>query len=317
MRPSFNEAVVPLQEHTAMSAQGPSNPLGDRPRMAEALASLKEGLRETADPLYDGWKLRPRTPGSANPQASPVQNAAPPSRADEDSASAPLDDAGETIEITMGGPDETPSDDTANARRRSGDDAEPETPRVGDRPGDGLSTQVPLIEGLIEDAAPTVERRSSVQADTVRVRIIRYQPFPKWALVAVAALVVFAVCVIALRASFPRESTHASRSVLASEVPTKVSAATAGRTGFSAARATVAPLPPTVPAPSRSAARSAAITDHAPAAPPSPREAPPRPTAAIVSPPAVAPSPPPASKTPSSAPRRRPAGHDFFRDPGF
>jgi len=302
-----------------MSAQGPSNPLGDRPRMAEALASLKEGLRDTADPLYDGWKLRPRTPGSANPQASAVPDPAFASSADEESESDPLGDAGETIEVTLGEPDETPSDDTANARRRPDEDAEPNTPRLGDWQGEDLSTQVPLIEGLIEDG-PTVERRrSSVQTDTVRVRIIRYQPFPKWALVAVAALVVFAVCVIALRASFPRESSHASRSVLASEVPSKVSAASADRAGLSAKRATVAPLPPTVQAPSRSAPRSvsSAIGDNAPPAAPSPREATPRPTAAIVSPPAVAPSPPPVNKTPTSAPRRRPGGHDFFRDPGF
>jgi hypothetical protein len=286
--------------------------------MAEALASLKEGLRETADPLYDGWKLRPRTPGSANPQASALPDAAPPSNGDEGSESDPLGDAGETIDVTLGEPDETPSDDTANARRRPDDeDLEPNTPRVGDWQGEGLSTQVPLIEGLIEDG-PTVERRRpSVQTDTVRVRIIRYQPFPKWALIAVAALVVFAVCVIALRASFPRESTHASRSVLASEVPSKVSGASADRAGLSAKRSTVAPSPPAVP--SRSAARSAssAIGDNAPPAAPSPREATSRPTSAIVSPPAAAPSPPPANKTPAPAPKRRPVGHDFFRDPGF
>jgi hypothetical protein len=41
-----------------VSSGNPGDGLTDRPKMAEALASLKEGLSETDDPLYDGWKLR-------------------------------------------------------------------------------------------------------------------------------------------------------------------------------------------------------------------------------------------------------------------
>ena len=41
-----------------VSTGNPGDGLTDRPKMAEALASLKEGLGESDDPLYDGWKLR-------------------------------------------------------------------------------------------------------------------------------------------------------------------------------------------------------------------------------------------------------------------
>jgi hypothetical protein len=43
---------------TAVSSHDPAERVVDRPKMAEALASLKEGLGENDDPLYDGWKLR-------------------------------------------------------------------------------------------------------------------------------------------------------------------------------------------------------------------------------------------------------------------
>ena len=41
-----------------MSSGNPGDGLNDRPKMAEALASLKEGLGDKDDPFYDGWKLR-------------------------------------------------------------------------------------------------------------------------------------------------------------------------------------------------------------------------------------------------------------------
>src|SRR5436190_634784 len=47
-----------LWEQRAVSTGNPGDGLTDRPKMAEALASLKEGLGEADDPLYDGWKLR-------------------------------------------------------------------------------------------------------------------------------------------------------------------------------------------------------------------------------------------------------------------
>jgi len=41
-----------------VSSGNPGDGLNDRPKMAEALASLKEVLSEKDDPFYDGWKLR-------------------------------------------------------------------------------------------------------------------------------------------------------------------------------------------------------------------------------------------------------------------
>ncbi|HKQ69595.1 MAG TPA: hypothetical protein VJT73_09660 [Polyangiaceae bacterium] len=39
-----------------LSSRGSADKPVDRPKMAEALASLKEGLSDSDDPLYDGWK---------------------------------------------------------------------------------------------------------------------------------------------------------------------------------------------------------------------------------------------------------------------
>ncbi|HMI84977.1 MAG TPA: hypothetical protein VK550_12840 [Polyangiaceae bacterium] len=273
MRSSVDEAPVLLQEVSAMSTQGPPNPF-DRPRMAEALASLKEGLRDTADPLYDGWKLRPRAPQAANPTADLASGGAP--RFDPAATSEPPPaNAGETIDIAFDGLDETPLSE------------EPETPRLNDWFNEAAPTQEEeLIEVIDEDGVPTIEQRTmSVQADTVRVRVIRYQPFPRWALVIAAALVVFACSVVALRASFPREKAHAARSVLTNELATASPITHLHRAALPTSTATVATSPPTVPPPVQTAA------------------------AASVS--------PPASKTPSSASKRRSGGNDFFRDPGF
>jgi hypothetical protein len=96
-----------------VSAGNPGDGIGDRPKMAEALASLKEGLSEKDDPFYDGWKLR------------------------KPSGVAPV-----------------------------------------------LAENPPSVEQV--DAAP-IE-----QIDTVPVRVVPYTVFPKWAMVIVAALVVFA-----------------------------------------------------------------------------------------------------------------------------
>jgi hypothetical protein len=306
MRSSLHEASAPLQDLPAVSAQGPSNPLGDRPRMAEALASLKEGLRDTADPLYDGWKLRPRPAAPANAQETAAESVSrTPPLANGDA----IADAAETIDIALEGtPDETPTAE-----------AEPETSSLTGALDEGFPTEEVLIEVTVDDAAPppsVILRRASVQTDTVPVRIIRYPSFPRWALVIVAALLVFAGSLAALRARFPRESTRSSRSVLASQVAAAVPASNADRAAFPAAN------PPAATAPG--------VNALAPAGAPSPipASAEPRPPAPGIEPGFAAPSPndaptsvvpatPPAGKLPSSSPRRRPGGHDFFRDPGF
>lgn len=301
-----------------MSAQGPSNPFGDRPRMAEALASLKEGLRDTADPLYDGWKLRPRAPGLAHPQTPLVENVSRPAHDPNGAAADLLADAGDTIEITLDeSAGDTPISETEPETPRLSDDDRPAKPPLNDWLGDGLPTEVQLIEALNEEGAPTIERRLSVQTDTVRVRIVRYQHFPRWALIAAAALLVFALSVLVLRASFLRQSARSTRAVLTSETPT-TSTALADRARFAAPRAVVAPSPPTVATPARTGAR-VSPSASAEAAPPLPAELGTKssPHASISSPPPVVSASPPAAKIPTPSSRRRPAGHDFFRDPGF
>jgi hypothetical protein len=275
MRSSVDEASAPLQDFPAVSAQGPSNPLGDRSRMAEALASLKEGLRDTADPLYDGWKLRPRPAAPANPQGTAAESVSPP----PDVANSPASvDAGEAIDITIEGtPDETPIAE-----------ADAEIPSLTGSLDEGFPTEEVLIEATDFDTPPASARRPSVQTDTVRVRIIRYPSFPRWAIVVAAALLVFAASLAALRASFPRESARSSRSVLASQVPAAPSGAPS-------------------PAPAGAEPRYPAPGIEPGFAAPSPNDAPT----------GVVPATPPVGKLPSSSPRRRPAGHDFFRDPGF
>jgi len=54
----------------AVSTGNPGDGLADRPKMAEALASLKEGLNESDDPLYDGWKLRKGAGDAADNRAA-------------------------------------------------------------------------------------------------------------------------------------------------------------------------------------------------------------------------------------------------------
>ena len=273
-----------------MSTRGPSNPLGDRPRMAEALASLKEGLRETADPLYDSWKLRQVASdrpvvldveseaarvGRPNPEAPPVEGAARPPSA---IARASLAEPAEAVDIALDGtPPETPAA-SSTPEALAGDAA----------PSDGLPTEELLVEFDEEfensDPETTIARKPSVQADTVRVRVIRYHPFPRWALIVAASLVVFALSLVALRASLPGESTRVARPVLASEVPTAA--------------------PSAVPQ-----------LEAAPAAARPPIESPPPPPA-----PAAAPAVPVRAAAPggkAAAPKRRQGAQDFFRDPGF
>jgi hypothetical protein len=297
-----------------MSAQGPSNPpLGDRARMAEALASLKEGLRDTADPLYDGWKLRPRAPAGSEPQKPAPQ--APPRPAPSAPKAAALAEAGETIDISVEEtPDGTPAAAAAPSIAPLVSDAEPATP-LDDWFDDGAVTQDPLIEVVDEEEEPlpATGRRQSVQTDTVRVRIVRYQHFPRWALVIAAALVLFALSALVLRASvFPRSATHAAQAVLTVETPRSSPVITSER-GPGAPSVSEEAALRAVPAPARPRAANAPSAESAPAAAalvPDPLRASNNP------PPATASSSNTAVKVPPS-PKRRPGGHDFFRDPGF
>jgi hypothetical protein len=314
MRSSIDESFARLQGLTHMSAQGPSNPLGNRPRMAEALASLKEGLRDTADPLYDGWKLRPRAPEPNPPVQHPPRLIYPASEFSD----GPLADTGDTIDITIdGAPDKVSLTDAEPETPRLGGDSDPGTPRFDDWSADDLPTQEQLIEALNEEAAPAAQRRPSVQTDTVRVRIIRYQPFPRWALVAVAALLVFAVSVVVLRASFLRQSARSTRSVLTTETAPNLTASKTDRPRFAASNAAVAAPPPSLVMPAGSAARSSspiaqAVPTAATRLEPSSRS--PTTTQSL---PMSASAPAPAVKIPSSSQKRRAGGQEFFRDPGF
>lgn len=254
-----------------MSAEGPPNPLGDRPRMAKALASLKEGLRDSGDPLYDTWKVRS---GRANPA----------------SAAAPRANPEGAIDNTVDG---------AREPALIADPARP-TPSIEASPSDACPTEEGLItDGMLMDAvaaASTVVVRASVQTDTVRVRVVRYQAFPRWALIVAAALLVFAVSLVTLRASLPRDSARSARSVLASEVPAVFMASSPAVATLPASSLPVepaaAPLDPVVEPYSEGAA---ATEPPSPAVPPSA----------------------PTGRLPSAPPRRRAGAHDFFRDPGF
>jgi hypothetical protein len=61
----------------AVSTNDPAERVADRPKMAEALASLKEGLAENDDPFYDGWKLR-NASGAAPDNLAATRDAAQP-----------------------------------------------------------------------------------------------------------------------------------------------------------------------------------------------------------------------------------------------
>jgi hypothetical protein len=321
MRSSIDDAFARVEELSAMSARGPSDPLGDRPRMAEALASLKEGLRDTADPLYDSWKLRQvatdrpvvlEVEKQAGPVAATNAETRPPEGAPHSPTVAGASFGGaDAIDIALEGtPPETPA---ASSIHESATDDAPLA--------EGLATEEVLVEFDEEfenTDEPTIARTPSVQADTVRVRVIRYHPFPRWALIGAASLVVFAVSLVALRASLPSGSTRVARPVLASDVPT------------------TSPVPPSIP-PALSALKSVAVSgrasapglsNSASATAGSPLEAPAtRAGVALIEAPssnaavAAAPAPPraaaPAGKAPTPPPKRRSGAQDFFRDPGF
>src|SRR5262245_2422216 len=59
MDPSLGARCTMLGGPSTVSSGHPGDGLGDRPKLAEALATLKEGLGEKDDPFYDGWKRRP------------------------------------------------------------------------------------------------------------------------------------------------------------------------------------------------------------------------------------------------------------------
>ena len=307
-----------------MSAQGPSNPLGDRPRMAEALASLKEGLRDTADPLYDSWKLRPRGPAGANAEVRPpdfgkrplpdvhpppiakkpaearipeapkkpaearapdlAKKAAGAPRGTEDgkaaAASAPSDMFAETIEVSFDASIEESELSSVDIRKAQ----EPlPAPRSALEAGD----------------------RPSAQGDTVRVRVIRYKTFPRWAIVSAAAFIVFAGSLLALRVGFLGDSAQPSQSVLSSEVAAEVEPEPIGV----ATAPPDFPDPDDIPPPPVEAVEPSGVDPFAAEAPSrEPQLLPPSPM-----------QPPPAPAKIQSPPTRRRsnAAHDFFRDPGF
>jgi hypothetical protein len=207
---------------------------------------------------------------------------------------------GEAIDISLEGtPDQTAAFDPT----------EP-PPSVEALPGEPFLTieeEFFIQEELNEPTEePTVVLRPSVQTDTVRVRVIRYPAFPRWALIVAAALSVFAVSLVALRAGLPRDAARGARSVLASEVPA----------GFAAPSAAVAATPP-------------APLSHPLAAPVVPSHEAPTPQSdpgvgsgfdapsTTDSPSTLVQSPAPTGKMPAAPARRRQGAHDFFRDPGF
>lgn len=209
MEPSLDEAVQPPPEFDAMSAERPPHP-GDRPRMAEALASLKEGLRDTADPLYDGWKRRPKpAPNPASPERIPpverLPPTAPPPFAPRFNAHA-APDPGITIDLSRDGTtEETPLEEVELTIDEDFSDFRP------DRDLDTEEEEAFFAEGQATEmaSAPPVVHHSSVQADTVRVRVIRYPSFPRWALIVAAALVLFALCILALRPTWMGDAEEA------------------------------------------------------------------------------------------------------------
>ena len=288
-----------------MSPPGPPNPHDDRPRMAEALASLKEGLRDTADPLYDSWKLRPRPStspaGEAQPEIAPRVNRPAPSPVTEIEIDISID----------GTPDQTPAIAPG-----------PETATKGEM-GEASAEEAFFngarrVESTEASAETTADppTRSSVQADTVRVRVIRYQPFPHWAIVVAAALWVFAASLFVLRVGLPLSATRATQTVLADETASEDEAV---------ALAPPVPAPPVaVPDPAASTAAPLAVPAVSAAGANAPAlswqsgaesefEDPPAPNRAAAS----VPPPSPAAKIPDAPPRRRRGARDFFRDPGF
>jgi hypothetical protein len=311
MEPLLDPAAPSPEERDAMSAQRPPDPLGDRPRMAEALASLKEGLRDTADPLYDGWKRRPRAAqAEASPEGGPVTEKllAP--------AAAPIvprfkldaaEDPGLTIDLSRHvTPEETPIGDLEVT--------------IDEDFGDTLATanlsteEAFFAEGQTNEmaSAPPVVRHSSVQADTVRVRVIRYPSFPRWALIVAAALVVFALSILALRPTLlgDREEVLAESDVTVTD---EVEAPMAAGMGPEIAPA-IAPLVPL--APTSSASPSAVATEKDDLSPPLFVGGTP-PVRPAMGRPTVAPVGSAVQGKIPAATRRRSGSRDFFRDPGF
>jgi hypothetical protein len=275
--------------------------------MAEALASLKEGLRDTADPLYDSWKLRPR------PSANPAGEGRPPQVSPRVVPPAPSPVTEIEIDITLEGtPDQTPAVPSGPSTASEGDETRDALVEDAFFNGPG---RVESTEASIE-MTPEPPSRLSVQADTVRVRVIRYQSFPQWAVVLAAALLVFAASLFAVRLSLPLAAARAVRSLWGNE------------TALENEAVAVAPPVPSSPSPAPDPATSAAAHFTAPvvsaagAGAPSFREQPGAesefedpPTA---DPAALAvPPPSPAAKIPNAPSRRRRGARDFFRDPGF
>jgi hypothetical protein len=273
--------------------------------MAEALASLKEGLRDTADPLYDSWKLRPRPSTSAGGEAPQPEGAPRINRL----APGPVTEV--EIDITLDGtPDQTPAVVPGPATAMEGDEM------IDVSLEEAFFNEAGRVESTeaSTETTPDPPIRSSVQADTVRVRVISYQPFPQWAVVVAAALLVFAASLFALRLGLPFGATRSAGALLAGETMLKNEAVTL--------------VPPVPPLPIPDPAASGAAPFAAPAVSAAGASAPdfswqsgaesefvdpptPHPAAAPVPPPS------PAAKIPDAPSRRRRGARDFFRDPGF
>jgi len=182
----------------------------DRPKLAEALASLKEGLSESADPFFDGWK-RPRAEAQALDNVAAV---AAPDTVEQRVVVDALDtEIGGIpgLDARTGTAPRVPPHDEQNAptveiarvciAAETGDGVRP---HQGGAPPEALppgAMSAPVFVAPKRGGAASATRSASLR-DTVRIRVVGYPVFPKWALVAAAALVVFALSAVALRAAY-------------------------------------------------------------------------------------------------------------------
>ena len=134
------------------------DPLGhDRPRMAEALASLKDGLGESDDPFYDGWKRR-KGAGDAADNLRALQ----------------AEQQRDTIRTE---PLLAPDADTQEMRRDDLTDVEVEIPVTeGELEGEPAPGTAPAHDTI--EARLDLENLEEQLLDTVAVRVIRYRAFP-------------------------------------------------------------------------------------------------------------------------------------------
>jgi hypothetical protein len=225
------------------------------------------------------------------------------------------------IDIALDGtPDQTPA--VASSSGQSGDEEHPNrwfVPTLNSGSDEAVMTEDAFFTGsaVIEplQAEPEPDR-PSVQADTVRVQVIPYTAFPRWAVVMATASLVFVAGLVAFRAGLPdlapsTRAVHVSPTALpnsrvATPPPVTVSPPSIPGSANSNVAANVVPVAsgegagatPVVPLQPRA---ESAFDESSP----SDR--------------AIAPVPPPspAGKIQVAPSRRRRGTGDFFRDPGF